>query len=96
MIIKDNEELQNALITVFKCNMKAYDTIINTLNDPTKNLPASNYKNVCIEKIKGLFMTEALEGREDVQNALTTLIEQTLKNDPLLCLMILQSINLGE
>ena len=60
MIIKDDEELQDALITVFKKNMRAYDTIINTLNDPSKNLAVSNYRNVCVEKIKGLFMTDEI------------------------------------
>ena len=60
MIIKDDEELQDALITVFKKNMRAYDTIINTLNDPSKNLAVSNYRNVCVEKIKGLFITDEI------------------------------------
>ena len=43
MIMKDDEELQRALITVFKKNMRAYESIISTLKDPSKNLPASNY-----------------------------------------------------
>ena len=94
-IIKDDESLQNALIRVFKESRIEYDTVIKTLADPEKKL-AQNFMQVNIEKFKSLVSQQDIGNNEEAQTELGALISDTLANDPILCLMMLQGIDVGQ